>query len=113
MPIETLVTIPFSEVLLNRLQGVSPKLNITSLLAARAEDVSAELWERTEILYTGTILPDPDQAPSLRWIQFHFAGIDRSVPDFLLGCIDRPRLQPPGMCGDGSCCRRIGSAAGR
>jgi len=89
MPIETLITVPFSEVLLNRLQGVSPKLNITPFLAARAEDVPAEIWARTEILYTGTILPDPDQAPALRWIQFHFAGIDRFV--------DVPIVQQSGM----------------
>lgn len=77
MAIETLITVPFTEALLTRLQGISPKLNISSFLASRAEDIPVEVWQRTEILYTATILPPPEQAPALRWIQFHFAGIDR------------------------------------
>ena len=89
MPVETLITVPFTEVLLNRLQGVSPKLNITSFLASRAEDIPAEIWARTEILYTATILPAPEQAAALRWIQFHFAGIDRYV--------EMPIVQQGGM----------------
>jgi phosphoglycerate dehydrogenase-like enzyme len=31
----------------------------------------------TEILYTFRALPDPDQAPSLRWVQLHTAGAER------------------------------------
>jgi phosphoglycerate dehydrogenase-like enzyme len=89
MSIETLITVPFTEPLINRLQGVSPKLNITSFLASRAEDIPPEIWAQTEILYTATILPDPEQAPALRWIQFHFAGIDRYV--------DMPIVQQEGM----------------
>jgi phosphoglycerate dehydrogenase-like enzyme len=89
MPIETLITVPLTEPLLNRLQGISPKLNITSFLAARIEDIPAEVWQRTEILYTGAILPSPEQVPALRWIQFHFAGIDRYV--------NTPLVQQEGM----------------
>lgn len=84
MPIETLLTIPFPEPLVNRLQGISPKLNINSLLVARAEDIPAETWARTEILYTASVLPTPEQVPALRWVQFHFAGIDRFVNHPLL-----------------------------
>jgi phosphoglycerate dehydrogenase-like enzyme len=29
-----------------------------------------------EILYTSKVLPEPEAVPNLRWIQFHFAGID-------------------------------------
>ncbi len=79
MPIETLVTVPFPEKLLNRLQSISPKLNVSSMLVARAEDIPAETWARTEILYSTSILPTPEQVPALRWVQFHFAGIDRYV----------------------------------
>ncbi len=87
--IETLLTVPFNELLLNRLQGISPRLNITSFLASRAEDIPAEIWARTEILYTATILPAPEQVPALRWIQFHFAGIDRYV--------DMPIIEKDGL----------------
>ena len=79
MPIETLITVPFPEPLINRLQGISPKLNISSMPVARVEEIPAETWARTEILYTASILPFPEQVPALRWIQFHFAGIDRFV----------------------------------
>jgi len=79
MPIETLITVPFTEPLVNRLQGISPKLNITSVLVSRPEDIPDELWARTEILYTATIWPDPARVPALQWIQSHFAGIDRYV----------------------------------
>jgi phosphoglycerate dehydrogenase-like enzyme len=84
MSIETLITVPFPEPLLSRLQGISPRLNITSVLASRAEDIPAEVWERTEILYTATVLPAPEQVPELRWVQFHFAGIDRYISEPLL-----------------------------
>ncbi len=89
MPIETLITVPFTELLLNRLQGISPQLHIASFLASRAEDIPAEIWARTEILYTATILPMPEQVPALRWVQFHFAGIDRYV--------DTPIVQKDGL----------------
>lgn len=79
MPIETLITVPLSEALLNRLQGISPRLNINLLPVTRAEDIPAEVWAQTEVLYTGHILPAPEQAPALRWVQFHFAGIDRYI----------------------------------
>jgi phosphoglycerate dehydrogenase-like enzyme len=79
MPIETLITVPFPEPLIQRLQGISPKLNVISFPASRAEDIPSEIWARTEILYTSYILPTPEQVPALRWIQFHFAGIDRYI----------------------------------
>jgi phosphoglycerate dehydrogenase-like enzyme len=39
-------------------------------------DVPSELWEKAEVLYTDRLLPSPDQAPMLRWIQFHYAGVE-------------------------------------
>ena len=84
MPIETLITIPFPEPLIYRLQGISPKFNVETIVAGRVEDVPAETWARTEILYTTSILPNPEQAPALRWVQFHFAGIDRFLNHPLL-----------------------------
>lgn len=84
MPIETLITVPFSEHLVNRLQGISPKLNVISMPAGRVEDIPAEMWARTEVLYTASVLPTPEQVPALRWIQFHFAGIDRHIANPLL-----------------------------
>ena len=81
MAIEVLVTIPFSETLLNRLASISPKINITAVTAQKASEIPAETWARSEVLYTGHILPMPNQVPFLRWIQFHFAGIDRLLEE--------------------------------
>lgn len=82
--VEVLVTTPFPEALLNHLRGISPQLNITAIPAQRVAEVPPETWSRTEVLYTGHILPELEQVPALRWIQFHFAGIDRYVSEPLL-----------------------------
>jgi phosphoglycerate dehydrogenase-like enzyme len=73
---EVLVTISFSEGLAAQLRGVSPKLRVTVQGAASADEIAPEIWARTEILYTGRILPAPERVPNLKWIQSHFAGID-------------------------------------
>jgi phosphoglycerate dehydrogenase-like enzyme len=75
-PIEVLITLSFSEELLNQLRGVSPRIKISAVRARKTEDVPADLWKKVEVLYTAKILPQPDQAERLRWIQFHYAGID-------------------------------------
>jgi len=75
-PIEVLITLPFTEPLLTTLRDISPRLHFTLQPARRAEDIPAEVWARTEVLYTDRVLPDPAKVPNLRWIQFHFAGID-------------------------------------
>ncbi len=44
---------------------------------------------RDRDLYTSRALPTPEQAPRLRWIQFHWAGIDHAI--------DAPILQRPDL----------------
>lgn len=82
--IEVLITLPFPEELLAQLRGVSPRLNITVQKARAPEDVPGNVWKRTEVLYTNRVLPTPDQVPKLRWIQFHWAGVDHAIDDPLL-----------------------------
>lgn len=82
--IEVLITLPFPEDLVNQLRSVSPRLNITIHKARTPEDVSANVWKRTEVLYTNRVLPTPDQVPKLRWIQFHWAGVDHAIDDPIL-----------------------------
>ena len=81
MPIEVLSTISFTEPQLERLRGVSPRINLTVVNAGKAAEIPDETWAHSEVLYTGHILPEPGQVPSLRWIQFHFAGIDRYLEE--------------------------------
>lgn len=84
MPIETLITVPFPDNLLYRLEGISPRLKIVTMPVARIEDITPETWARAEVLYTANVLPPPEYMPALRWVQFHFAGIDRFVGHPLL-----------------------------
>jgi phosphoglycerate dehydrogenase-like enzyme len=74
--IDVLLTVPFSEEQLQLLRELSPRLRITSLPDREARDIPADVWARTEILYTDQVIPLPEQVPALRWVQFNFAGID-------------------------------------
>jgi phosphoglycerate dehydrogenase-like enzyme len=87
--IEVLITIPFPDVLVQPLREISSRLNISLTMARKVEEVAPDVWARTEVLYTDRVLPDPAQVPCLRWIQFHYAGIDHAV--------NSPILQKPGM----------------
>ncbi len=88
-PIEVLITLPFTEELLNQLHGVSPRLQITPFRARKPEEIPPEVWARSEVLYTNNVLPTPEQAPRLRWIQFHWAGIDH--------ILDSPLINKPDL----------------
>jgi len=83
-PIQVLITVPFSDAIVARLREISPRLSIKVLKATKQEDIPAEVWEGVEILYTNRVLPNPEQAPRLRWIQFHWAGVEHVVDDPLL-----------------------------
>ncbi len=82
--IPVLITLPFPAPLIDRLQAVSPRLKIHVHPATKASDLPAELLPDIEILYTHRALPDPESVPNLRWIQFHFAGIDHAEQHPLL-----------------------------
>ena len=88
-PVNVLITVPFPEKLISRLNGVSPRLRISVRTAQKAEEISDNEWEKVEVLYTSRILPSPAQAPNLRWIQFHYTGIDHAV--------NAPILQKEGL----------------
>jgi phosphoglycerate dehydrogenase-like enzyme len=87
--IEVLVTLPFAEPLINQLREVSPRLKITIQPVRKPEEISNEVWARTEVLYTDRVLPSPELVPNLRWIQSHYAGID--------SLIDVPLLKKPNV----------------
>jgi phosphoglycerate dehydrogenase-like enzyme len=82
--IEVLITTPIASALVDALQQISPNLKISVLKANKSEEVSDEMWQRVEILYTNRIIPTPEQAPKLRWIQFHWAGIDHALQEPIL-----------------------------
>jgi len=74
--IEVLITVPFPDKLINSLIALSPRLKIHLVAAQKPAEISTDLWKRIEVLYTARILPSLDQAPRMRWIQFHLAGLD-------------------------------------
>lgn len=88
-PIEVLITTPFSEEQLSRLQAVSPRLQITRQEASEPAEISDEKWAKVEILYTNRVLPTPEQAVNLRYIQFHWAGVEHALNSLI--------LQKPGL----------------
>jgi phosphoglycerate dehydrogenase-like enzyme len=82
--LEVLITFQIPDPLIDQVKQVSPRVRVTVLPVRRPEDVPPEVWKRTEVLYTQGILPEPEKAPALRWVQFHSAGIDSllSAPIF-------------------------------
>ncbi|HZW03501.1 MAG TPA: D-2-hydroxyacid dehydrogenase [Anaerolineaceae bacterium] len=83
-PIEVLITQPFSDSLMDSLRAIAPRLRFTVFNKSRPEDIPPEVWQRTEVLYTSQILPTPEQAPQLRWIQFSYAGLDELADNPIL-----------------------------
>jgi phosphoglycerate dehydrogenase-like enzyme len=82
--IPVLLTIRFPDPLVERLRGVSPRLRIEVHPAASGEDLPEALLADVEVLYTARALPAPEAVPSLRWVQFHYAGIDHVADHPLL-----------------------------
>jgi phosphoglycerate dehydrogenase-like enzyme len=74
--VQVLLTLNYPEPLVERLRTISPRLQFHLHSARSAQDLPVELLPDVEILYTLHALPNPETVPSLRWIQFHFAGVD-------------------------------------
>lgn len=73
--INVLVAMPFPDELIQKLADVSPDLAITRREARSAEDIQDIIGEM-DVLYGWQGYPQPDDAPRLRWVQLHSAGID-------------------------------------
>jgi phosphoglycerate dehydrogenase-like enzyme len=84
-----LITVQFTSELLDQIEALSPRLVITTLEAIKLEDIPQEVWQEVEVLYTHKIVPTPELAPNLKWIQFHRAGNERFM--------DAPILPKPDL----------------
>lgn len=74
--INVLVCMDFSDEHLETLRAVSDKLHIKR----QFPDVPASAYQDVEVLYTLRHYPEGvDQAPNLKWIQFHFAGMNTII----------------------------------
>jgi phosphoglycerate dehydrogenase-like enzyme len=94
--VNVLVTLALDEILVERLMAVSPRINLMLEPANRVEEISKESWEKAQVLYTNRVIPTPEQAPLLKWIQFHWAGINhaRGAP-----ILERPDLSVTTLSG--------------
>jgi phosphoglycerate dehydrogenase-like enzyme len=61
---------------LETLRGISPRLVVENRVAPRLAE-AGDVFADVEVLYTAGLLPEPGQAPRLRWVQGEFAGVDR------------------------------------
>lgn len=73
--INVVIAIDFSDDILNKLQEISPRLHIER----HYPDVPDAVWGTAEVLYTLRHFPEPETAPLLRWIQLHYAGVERAL----------------------------------
>ncbi len=73
--VQVLITQPFSYELIKTLQSITSRLEITHVPTKHSVDLE-QYWATVDVLYTAKIVPKPEQAPCLSWIQAHFAGVE-------------------------------------
>lgn len=81
---EILLTVQFNQDQLNELQSIAPDFKVSSNPLMQGQELPEERWVKVEVLYTFRALPLPEQAPNLRWIQFHLAGIEEHLDQPIL-----------------------------
>jgi len=89
---QVLITAPLPEALVERIAAVSSDLAIERLSAAKG-DWPEEYTTAAEIHYTTDRLLRPEQAPQLRWVHCHWAGVE--------GLVDSPLWSLVEDMGDG------------
>jgi phosphoglycerate dehydrogenase-like enzyme len=87
--LKVLITVNFHPRLLKEIEAVSPRLEVKVVEAREDKTIPEGDWRDAEILYTHKVLPGPDQAPELKWIQFHRAGNEAFM--------EAPILRKPGL----------------
>jgi phosphoglycerate dehydrogenase-like enzyme len=83
-PIHVVVAMDFSDEIMAQLRAVSPRLKVER----HFPHVPESAWANAEIIYTLNKLPDPAQAPRLRWVQFHTAGLDHVAKEPIMQAQD-------------------------
>jgi phosphoglycerate dehydrogenase-like enzyme len=83
--IHVLSTVRFDKEQLARLRGVSPRLQLVQHTVRESSELPPDVWPQVEVLCTFGALPEPGQAPRLRWVQLHSAGAEHAVSHPALG----------------------------
>ncbi len=76
MTVHVLITMQIPEELLERVRAVSPEVSVSYVPLSKGEMPPLSTLAQTEVLYTWTAVPKPEEAPQLRWVQFHSAGVE-------------------------------------
>ena len=76
--IRVVVAMDFADRLVEELAAIAPRLQVER----HFPQVPASALAETEILYASRLIPQPEEAPRLRWIQLHNAGTNhlRGMP---------------------------------
>jgi len=77
--LHVLITMPFTDQQIEKIKSISPSLKVTAIRAHLPGEIPDDVWSKTDILYTDSVLPEPDLAPNLKWVQFHYTGIDYAI----------------------------------
>ena len=77
--IHVLCTLRFTEAQLDKLRAVSPRLRIEQRTCRNREEVTQALTSSVEVLYSMHVPQEIHQAPNLRWLQLHTAGVDHVI----------------------------------
>ncbi len=83
-PPRLVVAMDFSDELVQQIREAAPGYRVERYFP----DVPESVWADTEILYTLRRFPEPHQAPHLRWIQLHFAGIEHALKQSIVRAED-------------------------
>jgi phosphoglycerate dehydrogenase-like enzyme len=81
---QILITVQFSQEQLDELHSLATDFKVVSRPLSQGQELPEEEWASVEILYTIRVLPQPEQAPKMRWIQFHLAGIEEYLDQPIL-----------------------------
>jgi phosphoglycerate dehydrogenase-like enzyme len=74
--LQVLITLPFNDQQVEIIKAISPRINVSVMRARQVSDIPNEIWSKTDILYTDSVLPNIELVPRLKWIQFHYTGLD-------------------------------------
>ena len=74
---------PIPAPLIEQVRAASPRL-VVEHRTARTLDELGDVLREVEVLYTTGLMPSPEQAPALKWVQGHFAGVERFLDHPLL-----------------------------
>ena len=82
--IQVVVAMDFADELVESLAALAPRLRVER----HFPQVPSSVWADTEVLYASRLIPLPEQAPRLRWIQLHSAGINHLLGKPILAAED-------------------------